>query len=65
MISDVDLKDWIKEPKKMKNEYCFKVSETMEVWVYASSEEEAESMVYEQLGYDPEEMDLIEIREDV
>jgi hypothetical protein len=65
MISDVDLKDWIKEPKKMKNEYCFKVSETMEVWVYASSEEEAESMVYEQLGYDPEEMDLIEVREDV
>jgi hypothetical protein len=65
MISDVDLKDWIKEPKKMKNEYCFKVSETMEVWVYASNEEEAESMVYEQLGYDPEEMDLIEVREDV
>ena len=65
MISDVDLKDWIKEPKKMKNEYCFKVSETMEVWVYASNEEEAESMVYEQLGYDPEEMDLIELREDV
>jgi hypothetical protein len=65
MISDVDLKDWIKEPKKMKNEYCFKVSETMEVWVYASNEDEAESMVYEQLGYDPEEMDLIEVREDV
>jgi hypothetical protein len=47
------------------NEYCFKVSETNEVWVYASTEEEAESMVYEQLGYDPEEMDLIEVREDV
>ena len=64
MISDVDLKDWIKEPKKM-NEYCFKVSETMEVWVYASNEDEAESMVYEQLGYDPDMMDLIEVREDV
>jgi hypothetical protein len=47
------------------NEYCFKVSETREEWVYASNEEEAESMVYEQLGYDPEEMDLIEVREDV
>ena len=49
----------------IKNKYCFKVSETNEVWVYASNEEEAESMVYEQLGYDPEEMDLIEVREDV
>ena len=64
MLSDIDLKDWIKESKKM-NEYCFKVSETNEVWVYASNEDEAESMVYEQLGYDPEEMDLIEVREDV
>ena len=49
----------------IKNEYCFKVSETKDVWVYASNEDEAESMVYEQLGYDPEEMDLIEVREDV
>ena len=64
MLSEIDLKDWIKEPKKMK-EYCFKVSETMEVWVYASNEDEAESMVYEQLGYDPDMMDLIEVREDV
>jgi hypothetical protein len=47
------------------NEYCYQVSPTRTEWVYASSEEEAESMVYEQLGYDPEEMDLIEIREDV
>ena len=64
MISDVDLKDWIKEPKKM-NEYCYQVSAARTVWVYASNEDEAESMVYEELGYDPEEMDLIEIREDV
>jgi hypothetical protein len=64
MLSEIDLKDWNKEPKKM-NEYCYQVSPTMDIWVYASSEEEAESMVYEQLGCDPEEMDLIEIREDV
>jgi hypothetical protein len=47
------------------NEYCYQVSPTRTEWVYASSEDEAESMVYEQLGYDPEEMDLIEVREDV
>jgi len=64
MISEIDLKDWNKEPKKM-NEYCYQISPTRDVWVYASNEEEAESMVYEQLGYDPEEMDLIEVREDV
>lgn len=49
----------------MMNEYCYKVSETREEWVYASSEEEAESMVYEQLGYDPDDMELLEVREDV
>jgi len=65
MISDIDIKDWIKEPKKMKNEYCYQVSPTMDIWVYASNEDEAESMVYEQLGYDPDMMDLIEVREDV
>ena len=47
------------------NEYCYKVSETREEWAYASSEEEAESMVYEQLGYDPDDMELLEVREDV
>jgi len=49
----------------MMNEYCYQVSPTRDIWVYASSEEEAESMVYEQLGYDPDDMELIEIREDV
>ena len=47
------------------NEYCYQVSKTRSVWVYAIDEEAAEVMVYEQLGYDPEEMDLIEVREDV
>ncbi len=36
MISDVDLKDWIKEPKKM-NEYCYQVSPTMEVLLFAQA----------------------------
>jgi len=47
------------------NEYCYQVSKTRSVWVYAIDEEDAEVMVYEELGYDPEEMDLIEVREDV
>jgi hypothetical protein len=49
----------------MKHEYCYQVSPTKEVWVYASNEDEAEGLVYDELGYDPEEMDLIEVREDV
>jgi hypothetical protein len=47
------------------NEYCYQVSATKTVWVYASNEDEAENKVYEQLGYDPDELDLIEILEDV
>ena len=47
------------------NEYYYQVSPTRTVWVYALDEEAAEVMVYEELGYDPEEMDLIEVREDV
>ena len=49
----------------MKHEYCYQVSPTKEVWVYASNEDEAEGLVYDELGYDPEEMDLIEVREAV
>jgi hypothetical protein len=63
MISDVDLKDWIKEPKKM-NEYCYQVSKTRSIWVYAIDEEAAEVMIYEELGYDPDDMQLIEVLED-
>jgi hypothetical protein len=33
--------------------------------VYAIDEEAAQEQVYDELGYDPEEMDLIEVREDV
>jgi hypothetical protein len=47
------------------NEYCYQVSPTRTVWVYAIDQEAAQELVYEQLGYDPEEMDLIEVREDV
>ena len=47
------------------NEYCYQVSATKDVWVYATSEEEAEGLVFEQLGHDPEMMELIEILEDV
>jgi hypothetical protein len=47
------------------NEYCYQVSPTKSVWVYALNEDIAEGLVYEELGYDPEEMDLIEVREDV
>lgn len=47
------------------NEYCYQVSPTKTVWVYASNEEEAESKVYEELGYDPDDMNLIEVLEDV
>jgi hypothetical protein len=47
------------------NEYCYQISPTKDVWVYASNEEEAEGLVFEQLGYDPEEMNLIEVLENV
>lgn len=47
------------------NEYCYQVSPTNTVWVYAASEEEAEGKVFETLGYDPEEMELVEVLEDV
>jgi hypothetical protein len=47
------------------NEYCYQVSPTKSVWVMASSEEEAEGKVFETLGYDPEEMELIEVTEGV
>jgi hypothetical protein len=47
------------------NEYCYQVSPTRTVWVYAADEESAEDKVYEELGYDPDDMDLIEVREDV
>ena len=47
------------------NEYCYQVSPTRTVWVYAANEEEAEFKVYEELGYDPDDMNLIEVLEDV
>jgi hypothetical protein len=47
------------------NEYCYQVSPTKAVWVMASNEEEAEGKVFETLGYDPEEMELIEVTENV
>ena len=47
------------------NEYCYQVSPTKTVWVYAANEEEAEFKVYEELGYDPDDMNLIEVLEDV
>ena len=47
------------------NEYCYQVSPTRTVWVYAANEEEAEFKVYEELGYDPDDMELVEIVEDV
>ena len=47
------------------NEYSYHVSATKDVWVYATSEEEAEGLVFQQLGYDPDMMELVEIREDV
>ena len=47
------------------NEYCYQVSPTRTVWVYAANEEEAEFKVYEELGYDPDDMNLIEVVEDV
>ena len=47
------------------NEYCYQVSPTRTDWVYAIDEEAAQELVYDELGYDPDDMDLIEIREDV
>jgi hypothetical protein len=47
------------------NEYCFQVSPTRTIWVTASNEEAAEDKVYQELGYDPDDMELIEILEDV
>ena len=47
------------------NEYCFQVSPTRTIWVYASSEEAAIDKVYEELGYDPDDMELVEVLEDV
>jgi hypothetical protein len=47
------------------NEYCYQVSPTKTVWVYAANEEQAEGLVYEELGYDPDMMELVEIVEDV
>ena len=47
------------------NEYCYQISPTSTVWVYAASEEEAIDKVYETLGYDPDDMELIEVVEDV
>jgi hypothetical protein len=49
----------------IENEYCYQVSETRTVWVSAANEDMAERLVYEELGYDPDMMDLIEVREDV
>ena len=46
------------------NEYCYQVSPTRTVWVYAIDEEAAEVMVYEELGYDPDDMELVEVLED-
>lgn len=47
------------------NEYCYQVGPTKTVWVYAANEEIAEDMVYAELGYDPDDLELVEIREDV
>ena len=47
------------------NEYCYQVSPTRTVWVYAANEEIAEDKVYAELGYDPDDLELVEIREDV
>ena len=47
------------------NEYCYQVSPTRTVWVYAANEDMAERLVYEELGFDPEMMELVEIIEDV
>ena len=47
------------------NECCYQVSKTRSVWVYAASEDEAIDKVYEELGYDPDDMELIEVLEDV
>ena len=47
------------------NEYCFQVSPTRTIWVTASNEEAAIDKVYQELGYDPDDMELVEIVEDV
>ena len=47
------------------NEYCYQVSPTKSVWVYALNEDIAEDLVYEELGYEPDMMELVEIREEV
>ena len=47
------------------NEYCYQVSPTRTVWVYAVNEDEAIDKVYEELGYDPDDMELVEVLEDV
>ena len=46
------------------NEYCYQVSPTRTVWVYAIDEEAAQEQVYEELGYDPDDMEWIEVLED-
>jgi hypothetical protein len=47
------------------NEYCFQVSRTRTVWVCAIDEEEAASKVYEEIGYDPDEMELVDVNFDI
>ena len=47
------------------NEYCFQISRTKTVWVCAIDEEEAESKVYEEIGYDPDEMELVDVNFDI
>ena len=47
------------------NEYCFQISRTSSVWVCAIDEEEAQSKVYEEIGYDPEEIELIDVNFDI
>jgi hypothetical protein len=47
------------------NEYCFQISATRTIWVCAIDEEEAESKVYEEVGYDPGEMELVDVNIDI
>jgi len=47
------------------NEYCFQISRTNTVWICAIDEEEAESKLYEAIGYDPEEIEIVDVNFDI
>jgi len=45
------------------NEYCFRIDNHEIIWVEAWDEDMAIEMLYAAVGYDPEDIELIEVKE--